>query len=118
LIETGREGRIRTYECGSQSAVSYRLTTSLYKWSKQPYFIRTVWDSVFTISQAIHYIDIFRYIALRYGSDFSLPRSIGAEYQTRTDTVLLPVDFKSTMSAIPSIPQICKKLIESTVSYN
>ena len=27
----GRDGRIRTYECNSQSVVSYRLTTSLYK---------------------------------------------------------------------------------------
>ncbi len=26
----GRDGRIRTYECNSQSVVSYRLTTSLY----------------------------------------------------------------------------------------
>ena len=27
----GRGGRIRTYECNSQSVVSYRLTTPLYK---------------------------------------------------------------------------------------
>ena len=31
FVYFGRGGRIRTYECNSQSVVSYRLTTSLYK---------------------------------------------------------------------------------------
>ena len=30
----GRDGRIRTYECNSQSVVSYRLTTPLKKYKK------------------------------------------------------------------------------------
>ena len=34
LFFFGRGGRIRTYECNSQSVVSYRLTTPLKKYKK------------------------------------------------------------------------------------